>query len=267
MAAMDTQRHNRQHARIGLLVAALVITLATLGLGTGIAGASPSAQVATATPTSGQIILPTATPTLIGGPTATPSRTPTLVPVLAEAIGEANLRSGPGLDFELVGTLSAGNPVPVVGRSVRFPWLLVLWQDAPGGQAWVFEQLVRVTGDITTVPIVTEPAPPTIDPTIAAIQATATVVLQTPGAIETATAMALIMPTGVYMQTPSGQEGIVVGMLPTFTPPPPYLQPEELPQPQAVAAQRGGVPPAILIIGLGAMGLLMLGVGALRRLF
>lgn len=264
--AMDTQRYNRQSVRIKLFIVALVTVLFSFGLATGAAGASSSLQqAATLTPTSGQIILPTATPTLIGGPTATPSRTPTLVPVLAEAIGEANLRSGPGLDFDLVGTLSAGNPVPVIGRSVRFPWLLVLWQDAPGGQAWVFEQLVQITGDITTVPIVTEPAPPTIDPTLAAIQATATVVLQTPGAIETATAAALIMPTGVYMQTPGGQGGVVVGMLPTFTAPPPYIQPQELPQPQG-ASSRGGIPPAILIIALGAMGLLMLFVGVLRRL-
>jgi uncharacterized protein YraI len=263
---MDTQRHNRQSVLTKLfIVVALAATLVSLGLITGAAGASSSVQVATLTPTSGQIVLPTATPTLIGGPTATPSRTPTLVPVLAEAIGEANLRSGPGLDFDLVGTLSAGNPVPVVGRSVRFPWLLVLWQDAPDGRAWVFEQLVQITGDITTVPIVTEPAPPTIDPTLAAIQATATVVLQTPGAIETATAAALIMPTGVYMQTPDAQGGIVVGMLPTFTPPPPYVQPQELPQPQGTSGQRGGIPPAVLIIALGAMGLLTLFVGVLKR--
>lgn len=245
------------------------MVLAAPGIGAGIALAAegpPIAQQPSPTPAPGQIQLPTATPTIIGGPTATPTRTPTITPVLVEAIGEANLRTGPGLNFELVGTLTAGNPVPLIGRSVRFPWLLVAWEDAPDGQAWVFEQLVRVIGDITTVPIVEEPEPPTVDPTQEAIQATAAVLLQTPGAAETATATAFAVPTGAFTQTPDGASGAVPGLLPTFTPPEPYVQPSVLPPPVTSSPQRGGIPPAVLIISLGAMGVLTLAVGLLRRL-
>jgi SH3-like domain-containing protein len=209
-----------------------------------------------------QLNLPTPTNTPIGGPTGAPTRTPSLAPVFAEAIGEANLRTGPGLDFDVVGTLLAGNPVPVIGRSVRFPWYVVEWEDAPGGEAWVFDQLVSITGDITTVPVVEEPAAPTIDPTTAAILATATILLQTPGAAETATATAQMVPTGVYTMTPGGPGG--VARLATFTEPPPYSQPTMLP-PATAQNTRGALPPAVFIISLGILGILSLILTLLRR--
>jgi hypothetical protein len=142
---------------------------------------------------------------------------------------------------------------------------MVAWADGPDGAAWVFDQLVTIIGDITTVPIVEEPAAPTSDPTQAAIQATATVLLQTPGAAETGTAAALFAPTGVFTLTPGAAGGAGPMGLATYTPPPPYVQPTILP---AVGAARpGGVlPPAVPIISLGAMGVLTLVVAILRRL-
>jgi uncharacterized protein YraI len=248
-----------QHARavpmaIVIVVAALVLSHQTVsGLQTGV--------TPTFTPFM-QLNLPTATATLLGGPTAAPTRTPSLAPVFAEAIGEANLRTGPGLDFDVVGTLLAGNPVPVIGRSVRYPWYVVEWEDARGGQAWVFDQLVVITGDITTVPVVEEPEAPTINPTLAAAQATATILLQTPGAAETATANALMLPTGAYTMTPGGPGG--VARLATFTEPPPYAQPTMLP-PVAVQNSSGALPPAVFIISLGLLGILSLILTLLRR--
>jgi hypothetical protein len=258
--------HGRSPSRPVTIVGLALIALAVTTGFAQAAGATPALLQVTSTPGSGQVQLPTATSTVLGGPTATPSRTPTLTPVLADAIGEANLRSGPGLDFEIVGTLVAGNPVPVIGRSVRFPWLLVAWEDAPNGQAWVFDQLVQVIGDITTVPIVEEPEAPTSDATQASIQETAAVLLQTPGAAETATATAFAVPTGLLSQTPESGGGAPAGSLPTFTPPPPYVQPEALETPEAADTRQGLIRPAVVIIALGAMGVLTLVVGLLRRL-
>jgi hypothetical protein len=261
-----SERKHAQRGRVSLLAASLMLVV--VGLALNISGAAVAAEgrpVAQPASPTNVLQLPTATSTLIGGPTATPSRTPTTTPVLAEAIGEANLRSGPGLDFDLVGTLTVGNPVPVIGRSVNYPWLLVAWEDAPDGQAWVFEQLVRITGDITTVPIVDEPELPTIDPTQAIIQATATILLQTPGAAETATATAYFAPTGVYTQTPGGLEAAPGGPAATFTPPEPYYDPE-VPSSDVASTQQRGPAPAVLIISLGMMGMLTLGLGLLRRL-
>ncbi len=255
------RNHNlNRRARIALAVACLIIGVLLLGGSAGVA----AAQFATPTATASILQLPTATPTQVGGPTATPSRTPTVSPVMAQAVGTpTNLRAGPGLNFDIVGSLSAGDTVPIVGRSVMLPWYVVAWADGPNGQAWVFAQLVQVIGDITTVPIVEPPAVPTTDPTQAALNATATVVLQTPGAVETATAQAFFLPTGVYTVTPGG--GLNGTPLATFTPPQPFDQPDSLPTPTPSGS--GGPAPAVIIIALGAMGLLMLGVGLLRRIF
>jgi hypothetical protein len=214
----------------------------------------------------GQLALPTATATPPGGATATPSRTPTFPVVLIEAVFEANLRDGPGLDFNLVGTLTAGNPVPVIGRSPNFPWYVVAWEGTPDGVAWVYEELVTINGDITTIPIYPDPAAPTLDPTQAAIQATATVLLQTPGAAETATATALFQPTGIFTSTPDPAGALPGGtpLPPQFTPAPPVGQLTRLPliQPQLNGA---GIPPAMVIITLGSLGVLALVVSVLRR--
>lgn|GEM_PF-650317 len=259
----------RLFRKSGLLIAAFLMLLIVLCAGVGAALAAdpvPGLGQQAPTPTTGgQITLPTATATIVGGPTATPTRTPTLVPVLAETIGDpTNLRSGPGLDFDIVGTVTSGTLLPIKGRAVVLPWLLVEWVDGPNGEAWVFDQLILVRGDITTVPVVEPPAAPTVDPTLQVIQATATVLLQTPGAAQTATAQAFAMPTGVFTLTP--EQGLQVsGVLPTFTPPEPYAQPTALAPSANANGARGGLPPAVLIIGLGFMGILTLVLGLIRR--
>lgn len=260
-----------QRRRSRLLIVALALGLAALIASVSAAAASeryPVQQQPTATPTSGQFQFPTATPTPIGGPTSTPTRTPTLVPVIAEIIGDpTNLRTGPGLDFDLVAELRPGVMLPIIGRWIGYDWYQVAWADAPDGKAWVYAPLVIVHGDITTIPAVEPPAPPTIDPTQAAIQATATVLLQTPGAAETATATVFFFPTGIFTQTPVAGEQVATGALPTFTPPPPYRQPQELPVPTVNSERSSGIPPAVLIIALTVMGALSLVLGLLRRLF
>ena len=248
------------HARA--LLAAILIVAAAFLLSTQAAAGLQIQPTPTFTPFL-QLALPTATLTPIGGPTATPSRTPRPAPVLAEAAGEANLRTGPGLDFDVVGTLLAGNPVPVIGRSARFPWYVIEWEDAPSGEAWVFDQLVIITGDITTVPIVEDPAAPTIDPTIVAAQETATVLLQTPGAVETATAIAQMLPTGAYTMTSDAFSN--AARLATFTEPPSYVQPTMLPLPTQQPDSQRALPPAVFIISLGILGLLSLALTLVRR--
>jgi uncharacterized protein YraI/beta-lactamase class A len=69
--------------------------------------------------------------------------------VTAEAIGTANVRTGPGIEFDLVGTIASGTQYPIVGRSSRFPWLLI---ELPNSLGWVFTDLVTVRGDLNTVP-------------------------------------------------------------------------------------------------------------------
>lgn len=70
-----------------------------------------------------------------------------------QAIGTANLRSGPGQDFALVGEIAAGTDYRVIQQHALVPWLLVEVAGSERGSGWVFGELVRVTsGSLATVP-------------------------------------------------------------------------------------------------------------------
>jgi uncharacterized protein YraI len=81
--------------------------------------------------------------------------------VFAEAIQQANLRAGPGVDYPQVGAIVAGTKYPLVGRSARFPWYLIALPDTLG---WVYKDLVTVTGNLNAVPfseVIVSPTPGT----------------------------------------------------------------------------------------------------------
>ena len=90
--------------------------------------------------------------------------------VFAEALGQANLRSGPGIDYPQVGEIVAGTRYRVLARHARVPWLRL---DVPGVvEAWVYQDLVSVQGNLASVPAVsdfppllTSTAPPSATPT------------------------------------------------------------------------------------------------------
>lgn len=103
--------------------------------------------------------------------------------ILAEAIGEINLRSGPGIEFYTVGQISAGTRYQVIGRSEFYPWLLLAYPDADSGTAWVYQDLVTVTVPISQIPIAlssttvttpTQPASSSPAPSAATLTATPT---------------------------------------------------------------------------------------------
>jgi uncharacterized protein YraI len=73
-------------------------------------------------------------------------------PVTAEAFRAINIRSGPSIDYEIIGQLYEGNTVLVIGRSdPQSNWLLI---DNDGERGWVAFFTVAVTGDPTTIEIV-----------------------------------------------------------------------------------------------------------------
>src|SRR5260221_6016331 len=101
---------------------------------------------------------------LFGTPRAVRSQDSTPVPVLVEAIQQANLRSGPGLQYDLIGQIVVGTQYPMIGRSARFPWFLI---QLPTTQAWVYADLVKVVGNPKSLPIVENAITPgpTLTPT------------------------------------------------------------------------------------------------------
>ncbi|RME56321.1 MAG: SH3 domain-containing protein, partial [Caldilineae bacterium] len=92
----------------------------------------PPVPVATPTPEAEEAA-PTPTE-----PPAEPTATPTPAqPVTAVVNADANLRAGPGVDFERVGGVNFGSQVTVVGRNEAGDWFLL------DTDAWIFGALVE----------------------------------------------------------------------------------------------------------------------------
>jgi hypothetical protein len=164
--------------------------------------------------------------------TVTGTQVGALATVLQNEQGFANLRAGPNtLGYDVVGVLLVGQQVPALGRSPGGNWIMVAYPGAPGGTAWVFSDLVEIKGSL---PIVEPPATvtpqttPTLDPT-------------------------LVAQFELDMQPTR---------LPTYTAPPPLVLPtvgSDIPQ-----TISGRIPVALLIIGLGVLGLFGLLISLLR---
>lgn len=61
----------------------------------------------------------------------------------------ANIRSGPGTDFPVTGSLSAAQTAIATGRNAEGTWLRL-------ANGWVFGELVTPNGDVQSLPVVTE---------------------------------------------------------------------------------------------------------------
>lgn len=91
-------------------------------------------------------------------PTPPPADTPTPV-VAAEVVinGSANVRGGPGTEYNILGAVDAGQRFPVKGRNDASTW----WQiDFQGQDGWVFGELVTPQNTQAVALAVNIPAPP-----------------------------------------------------------------------------------------------------------
>ena len=86
-------------------------------------------------------------------PTALPCSLEVTIRSLASGI---NVRGGPGLEYNIVGSLLLQEVRPLIGRAPRAPW----WQIelADGTEGWVADNLVDVSGYTGNVPVVEPPA-------------------------------------------------------------------------------------------------------------
>ena len=67
--------------------------------------------------------------------------------------GGVNVRSGPGLEFELLGRLDGGESVPVVAQNDNSDWWQIDYEAAENGRAWVADVVVDFDGDREAVPV------------------------------------------------------------------------------------------------------------------
>jgi hypothetical protein len=238
-----------------------------------------SAQAPTPVPV--QLATSTSLPVLGGQEqSAQPSPTPapsTPAGAFLEAQTEANVRADASTDAERLGLIAPGEIFEITGRYFR--WLQFRYPNAPGGLAWVYDELVTVTGDQSLIPDLSE-APPSIDPLLQAQTQTAGAILAVPGGDLTATAGARILdgPVGVdgsTTQPESALNPLGESRLPTFTPAPNagQLMAQAVVQPSPTAAEsfidrtviRGALPPMIPIVALVGFGMLGLIASFLRR--
>lgn len=106
---------------------------------------------------------PTATPvpTLPPTPTPTPTLSRSQLPAEPKVTSQANLniRTGPGLDYPVVGILWPGQSANVSGISTNRNWWQIEYVSAVGDHGWVSTNYVIAT-NTEDVPIVSAPAVP-----------------------------------------------------------------------------------------------------------
>ncbi len=219
----------------------------------------------TAMPTSLPQATPTSTllpvqiaPTPVGGflPTAVPcSSSPTI-----QTLGATNVRSGPGLEYEVIGQLVYLEVRYIVGRAESAEWWLIQFNNGMFG--WVANDIVLVQGYTPIIPIVEAPPLNGITPT--------------PGAAWNPTPFPFctVTPPPTNTSTPAAelaeaQPAATATTAPTEPPPPTEVRPTDAPivQPTAVPldtptpvatavpaqSEAGGSRTGILLLGLGLL--------------
>ncbi len=145
-----------------------------------------------------------------------------------------NVRLGPGVEYDKIGVLIAGQQAPAVGRSAGGDWIMIIYPNQFDEYAWVYSRYV-VLEPIQLLPII-EP-PPTPTPRVTAT----------------------INPT--YAAQFSLGEAPATRM-PTFTPAQPVVQPTIAP---SIVTQPRGVPPILAIFGLLVVGMFGMVISVLRN--
>jgi uncharacterized protein YraI len=129
------------------------------------------------------LLMTTAAPQAASAPLA--QMTPT--GIQAEAVGQANVRAGPGLDYAVIGTIFSGTRYAVFGQHEFFPWLLIAYPGSADGQGWVFADLVTLTAPLAQVPYLS-----------------GTILVSTPSPIPAATLTALPSSANATTSSPGG---------------------------------------------------------------
>jgi uncharacterized protein YraI len=146
-----------------------------------------------------------------------------------------NVRLGPGTDYPILGQLSAGSQLALLGRNETSDWLVVCCiDDKPG---WVAARLVSTTADVMALPVGLSPTRVATATPTAQLQPTATPTPSSPapmaptpqptGAVAPAPPTPTPLPAATLAPTPTPL--LAPTEQPTEPPPTPTLQPTEPP--------------------------------------
>ena len=156
-------------AVIGIAVLGLVgfamLAYAIFSL-TGNSGTPTATQIA-AVPTR-LVLIPTTTPApptqppTVAPPTDTPPPAATQPPAgpVLNILQPANIRTGPGFNYPVIGGLQAGETAVAIGRDTSAQWYVINYFGAANGQGWVSTLVSSYTGDTNGLPVIAAPPPP-----------------------------------------------------------------------------------------------------------
>jgi hypothetical protein len=147
----------KEPAAPGVDVVATSVELTTAAKLTEIARSSAAAATATTAP--------------VGVPTETPNPTPSFTPSptpcegLVTATTVANIRTGPGTAYDVVGSLPLGGTAKVAGRNDANTWWYIEFSGGIGGHAWIAGSVTTASCLPSVVQVVAAPPLPTAPPT------------------------------------------------------------------------------------------------------
>jgi hypothetical protein len=152
-APVATQAAGTQVAVQPAFTAAAIPTATPETAGAGAATSAPATESAAsaAAPTE-------AAPTDTATPTVTPEPALTI-------LQSANIRSGPGLVYPVIGSLAGGRSLPAIGRDSAGRWYVIGYSGSARGQGWVSSQVATYSGDTGSLPVIQAPPPPPPTPT------------------------------------------------------------------------------------------------------
>ena len=100
-------------------------------------------------------------PTPAPSPTLAPTSTPSGHTLVIQS-NVQNVRSGPGLQFDVIGQLPRGAQARMLGATPDYAWLVI---DFRGQWGWLAAYLVETFGNRALLPVIQPPASPTPAPT------------------------------------------------------------------------------------------------------
>ena len=79
---------------------------------------------------------------------------------IVTAATNANVRGGPGTDYEILGYLPIGGTAPLAGRNDANTWWYIEFPAGPGGHAWIAQSVTSAACLPSAVQVVAAPPPP-----------------------------------------------------------------------------------------------------------
>lgn len=163
------------------------------------ATSSNTAEVATAVITATNNTLPTAAASDAASNVAGGSVTGTVT------AGGLNIRSGPGMRYEIVDKASRNQTLSVLARDAAANWVQIALPDNADGFGWVAASYVRLSGAIAALPVSDKvsAAPTSTTPTTTTTAGTTTAATTTTATATTATTQPAATQTAAVSASPS----------------------------------------------------------------